>query len=294
MRAFVQAISGSARLRNANFIVIPQNGTEIVTLDGLPTGPPATDYLAAINGVGREDLLYGYNADDIATPVDQTTRIQGLLDVAEDAGVKALVTDYCWTTSKVDDSYARNAAKTYLSFAADHRNLDDIPPYPAVPWAVNTSNTGTLKAAKNFLYLLDSAPFATADALVTAISQTNYDVLVIDAFFEATTALTPAQVTALKVKKNGGRRLVIAYMSIGEAENYRTYWKPEWNTTAPAWLAAENPSWPGNFKVRYWQTGWQQVIVGPGGYLQGLLDQGFDGTYLDIIDAFEYFEANPG
>lgn len=289
----MQGIAASARLRNPSFLVIPQNGTELVTLDGLPTGPPAAGYLAAINGLGREDLFYGYTADDLATPAAQSARIAGLLDVAADAGVRALVTDYCWTGAKVDDSYARNAAKGYLSFAADHRGLDDIPAYPAQPFGVSAADIPSLGTAKNFLYLLDTSGFASSGALVTAISATNFDVAIIDAFFRGATPLTASQVAALKVKQNGGRRLVIAYMSIGEAENYRTYWQPGWATTAPAWLAGENPSWPGNFKVRYWQPAWQQLIVGPGGYLEGLLDAGFDGTYLDIIDAFDYFEGLP-
>ncbi|MHB8877071.1 MAG: endo alpha-1,4 polygalactosaminidase [Myxococcaceae bacterium] len=293
MRQFVQSVSTQARLRSTSFIVIPQNGTELATLDGNPSGTPAAEYLAAISGVGREDLFYGYDQDDQLTPADQTARISGLLDVAEDAGVQALVTDYCSTPSKMDDSYARNLARGYLSFAADRRDLNDIPAYPAAPIGVSNSDITSLSAAKNFLYLLDASAFATAQDLVTAISQTKYDVIIIDAYFEGT-ALTPAQVTALKQKSGGGRRLVIAYMSIGEAEDYRSYWRPEWATSKPAWLAGENPSWPGNFKVRYWDPAWQQLILGQGGYLSGLLDAGFDGTYLDIIDAFEYFEANPG
>ena len=38
-------------------------------------------------------------------------------------------------------------------------------------------------------------------------------------------AFTFNEIIALKTKKNGGQRLVIAYMSIGEAEDYRFYWQ---------------------------------------------------------------------
>ncbi|MFQ5795846.1 MAG: endo alpha-1,4 polygalactosaminidase [Candidatus Bipolaricaulia bacterium] len=96
---------------------------------------------------------------------------------------------------------------------------------------------------------------------------------------------------SLKTKANGGSRLVIAYMSIGEAEDYRYYWQAEWKPNPPSWLAEENPDWPGNYKVRYWDRNWQNVIYESNdSYLKKILDAGFDGVYLDIIDAFEYFE----
>lgn len=84
--------------------------------------------------------------------------------------------------------------------------------------------------------------------------------------------------------------LVIAYLSIGEAEDYRYYWRPEWRPGEPEWLDAENPDWAGNFKVRYWDPGWRRVVYGgPSAYLDRIIDAGFDGAYLDIVDAYEYY-----
>jgi cysteinyl-tRNA synthetase len=47
-------------------------------------------------------------------------------------------------------------------------------------------------------------------------------------------------------------------------------------------------------KVRYWEAGWRAVLLGGdpaigAGYLDRIVDQGFDGIYLDIVDAFEFF-----
>ena len=104
-------------------------------------------------------------------------------------------------------------------------------------------------------------------------------------------SLTPDEVSSLGAKNGGGSRLVVAYMSIGEAEDYRYYWREDWVDDPPSWLADENPDWPGNYKVRYWDTDWQSIIYGTGdSYLGQILAAGFDGVYLDIIDAFEYFE----
>jgi cysteinyl-tRNA synthetase len=112
-----------------------------------------------------------------------------------------------------------------------------------------------------------------------------------DLFFTDGTAYTTSEIEQLKNKANGGKRLVISYMSIGEAENYRYYWQSGWNANKPAWLDAENPDWAGNFKVKYWNTDWQNIIYGnENSYLKKILNAGFDGVYLDIIDAFEYYE----
>jgi cysteinyl-tRNA synthetase len=85
--------------------------------------------------------------------------------------------------------------------------------------------------------------------------------------------------------------LVLAYCSIGEAEDYRYYWLSEWDSNPPDWLEQENPKWPGNFLVKYWEQEWQNIIYGnENSYVKKILDAGFSGIYLDIIDAFEYFE----
>lgn len=90
-----------------------------------------------------------------------------------------------------------------------------------------------------------------------------------------------------------------AYLSIGEAENYRFYWNPAWveksgsdrlTAEAPDWLGRTNPDWRGNYKVRYWDSDWRKTVLAP--YLDRIVGQGFDGVYLDIVDGFEYW-ADP-
>jgi cysteinyl-tRNA synthetase len=103
----------------------------------------------------------------------------------------------------------------------------------------------------------------------------------------------PAEIARLKQHPGGGTRKVVAYMSIGEAESYRYYWDKSWKRKdrRPAWLDEENPDWDENFKVRYWHDDWQRIILGtPNSYLDKIVAQGFDGVYLDIIDAFDYYQ----
>ncbi|MFC1849847.1 endo alpha-1,4 polygalactosaminidase [candidate division CSSED10-310 bacterium] len=290
MRNFVQAISQYAKGINPNFNVITQNGQELLTRDGEENGSPDTTYIKALDGVGQEDLFYGYTDDNEATPANEKNYLIAFLDVAKNNGLKVLVTDYCWTRSYMEDSYFQNEKRGYISFAADHRELDNIPAYPTEPYNVSSQNIMSLSDARNFLYLINPSSFPNKGSFLEALRETDYDVFIIDLFYDEA-ALTAQELASLKIKANGGTRKVIAYMSIGEAESYRFYWQDEWNSNPPSWLAEENPDWPGNFKVRYWDPAWQSIIYGnDGSYVKKILDAGFDGTYLDIIDAFEYFE----
>ncbi len=290
MRDFVQGISAYTKGIKPNFIIIPQNGHELLTKNGEETGTLALAYLDAIDGVGREDLFYGYDDDDAATPALEGDHMVSFLDIAEKSGIEVLVTDYCSTQSFVDDSYYQNAARGYISFAADQRELDNIPDYPENPYKVHASDVTSLREARNFLYLINPGSFPNRDAFLHAVRETNYDIVIIDLFYEDT-VLNASEVASLKTKANGGFRLMIAYMSIGEVEDYRYYWQREWETDPPSWLAEENPEWPGNYKVQYWNKDWQNIIYGKdNSYLKKILDVGFDGVYLDIVDAFGYFE----
>lgn len=79
----------------------------------------------------------------------------------------------------------------------------------------------------------------------------------------------------------------VCYFSIGEAEDYRFYWKKEWLKTRPVWLGRENPDWKGNYEVRYWNLDWRDKVLRP--YLEKITAAGFGGVYLDIVDGFEYW-----
>ncbi len=54
-------------------------------------------YLKAIDGVGQESLLYGYHADNKATPNPEQEWLHSFLDTVEENNVEVLVMDYCWT-----------------------------------------------------------------------------------------------------------------------------------------------------------------------------------------------------
>jgi len=303
MREFVQKISRYARNWDPDFIVIPQNGSELLTADGRPGGAASLDYIRAISGIGQEDLFYGYQRENRATSKKDSEYLLNFLHTARANNTQVLVTDYCRHHRKVDSSFRKNSEEGFISFAAPNRELKAIPDYPSPLFSENSLDIKELSDAQNFLYLLNPEEFENKDDFIESLGETNYDCLIIDAFIDDISGssrwLKSRDIALLKPKKNGGSRLVIAYMSIGEAETYRYYWHESWDkngdgradTGAPGWLTEENPDWEGNYKVRYWDPGWQSIICGnDNSYLKNIIDRGFDGVYLDIIDAFYYFE----
>ena len=80
MRDFVISISDTARQSNPSFIVIPQNGQNVVWDDDDNVVPDSL-FFNAIDGTGREDTFYGMNDSyDIAegkkTPENLSLEIQ--------------------------------------------------------------------------------------------------------------------------------------------------------------------------------------------------------------------------
>ncbi len=289
MRNFVCAMSGWAKEQKSSFLIIPQNGIELVTVDGLEDGILSTTYLNAIDGHGQEDIFYGYDADNQTTPKEVSDYLISFLKKSQAVGTTILGVDYCSSESKMADSYGKNAAHQFISFAATERSLNVIP--NDTIYNENSSKITSLKTAKNFLYLINPDQFSSKQAFIERVCATNYDVLIMDLFFQDNTQFSAEEIEELRSKANGGSRLVIAYMSIGEAENYRYYWQSSWNMFKPRWIDRENPDWKGNYKVKYWDKEWQSIIFGNNdSYLQKILNANFDGVYLDIIDAFEYYE----
>ncbi|MDR7038080.1 cysteinyl-tRNA synthetase [Methylobacterium sp. BE186] len=117
------------------------------------------------------------------------------------------------------------------------------------------------------------------------VAASALDLIVLDPVVDGA-RINIAESPNLRVRPDGGRRLVLAYLSVGEAESYRSYWQASWREAPPDWLGPENPRWPGSFAVRYWHPSWQSMITGEGGAIEALCAAGFDGVFLDRVDAY--------
>ncbi len=124
------------------------------------------------------------------------------------------------------------------------------------------------------------------------LAQTQYDLIVMDS--EPRVPLNSNVIDRIRCDGNG-EKLVLAYLPIGKAEDFRNYWQEGWGLGNPAWLAKPNLGWEGEYLVRYWDTEWQNIIYGSeDSRLDVIIEAGFDGVVLDAADVYnDFLDENP-
>jgi len=150
---------------------------------------------------------------------------------------------------------------------------------------------------------------------VEELYNSNYDMLVIDptrtdwSSNDTKNFETKSMVKQLKSSQASDEihnKLVIAYVNIGEAEDWRWYWK--WSKWAyfgprpknlPEYVLVPDPDgWSGNFPVAYWDPEWKNTVIHGENHdfntyrdyksmIDEVIDDGFDGVYLDWVEAYE-------
>ncbi len=156
--------------------------------------------------------------------------------------------------------------------AATSVKFADVTPPPSSSASPLSAPMGKLPEIKSWLYQLQGINPAL-------IASSSSDLVVIDSSGEDG-PFTKFDVELMRRKPDGSRRVLLSYLSIGEAENYRWYW-PSRSTT---WLGQQNPRWRDNYSVRFWHEGWQKIIFE---YVDMIVAAGFDGVYLDKVDGYE-------
>ena len=138
----------------------------------------------------------------------------------------------------------------------------------------NNGDDNNIHNINSFHYQLQNTEFKNLKNL-------NVSLIIID---PDDANLTKEQI--LELKKN---KIVLAYLSIGEAEDYRDYWKDNWKVGNPTFIEDENPDWEGNYRVKYWNSEWQNIIFKKVEYIAKM---GYSGVYLDKIDTYEDYKDN--
>ena len=151
------------------------------------------------------------------------------------------------------------------------------------------SEISRLEGVSHWLYLID---VDLEMDVVERIASSAHDMVVLDLISsEEENADYPMAEVVARLHDAPHPKLVLAYLDIGQAEEYRTYWREGWKVGDPEWIAGGDPDgWEGNYPVAYWREEWRTIwLGGPGGnigVLQQVLDAGFDGVYLDWVEAY--------
>ncbi len=151
--------------------------------------------------------------------------------------------------------------------------------------------------------------------MVDALAASHYDMLVLeptrtdwssdDRHFD--TRAMVARLKASYASDGVHRKLIIAYIDIGEAEDWRWYWtwSLNWDCQGdppadwPGYILICDPDgWGGNYPVAYWDAGWRDIVIygqNQSGHpdrdyasvLGQVIQDGFDGVYLDWVEGYE-------
>ena len=157
----------------------------------------------------------------------------------------------------------------------------------------NAISGNSLSSIRNWMYQIQDL---NKDGAVQSLAATNYDMLVIEPGqnFSESPYESQQMVRRLHEKPDSTARVVLAYIDIGQAEDYRNYWQDAWVAPkdglrgSPDFLVAADPDgWEGNYPVAYWDPAWQSLWLGPDGIVADLARLGFDGVFLDWIEAYD-------
>ncbi len=277
MQAFVQSISAYAKTISPNFIIIPQNGIETIFEDINPENPLNMAYLNAIDGYGIEELFYDGKEKLDSYKLDMLRKLAPHKPI--------MVSEFINDSQHVNDAVQKNKNEGFLCFPRIKSNYH-YKEIPAIPTHENANNILKLEDAKNYLYLINSDNYSYKSSFLSAIASTNYDVVMIDLFFEDE-MFTEQELQQIQHKANGAKRLVIAYMNIGSVEKFRYYWQKKWKLHNPKWIQKKYDGYNDEYWVQFWNPEWQNIIFGnENAYLYKILNAHFDGVYLDNIEAF--------
>ncbi len=157
------------------------------------------------------------------------------------------------------------------SYVKEHEQSKLVKALEELNQTLKTLKITLLKSVKTWIYILQSNNIKTKQLL-----NINVDLIVLD---PDDFNLTRSKIEEFKRKG----KIVIAYLSIGEAEKYRSYWRKTWKPGKPEWLDGENPEWKGCYLVKYWHREWQEIIIEKA---KEIISRGYDGLYLDRADAY--------
>ena len=143
--------------------------------------------------------------------------------------------------------------------------------------------TNRLADVRSWFYFIGDVP---EDSVVDQIAASAYDLVVLDNI-PSVAGEENYPMREVIDRLHAAGKLVVAYIDIGQAESYRVYWQNDWRIGNPAWILGEDPDgWAENYPVAFWAEDWWNLWLSEEGLLVSLLARGFDGVYLDWVEAY--------
>ncbi|WP_170284119.1 hypothetical protein [Roseospira marina] len=301
LRRVVQELSRYARSRDPGFAVLARNGTPLafrahreavleaakaaaagagVTDPDSPAagvGEPAAGFLGAVDGIVMDGQFCG------EPPVsDEDLARLGSLNLV------LISIDHCADLEVVAEA-RRRAAEAGVMIHADtdpNGRLDTVP--EGHPYGENAENITDPHQARSVLVLNDARGYGESSRLIGALRDTNHDLLILNPFALGSVALGREDVAALRYKKLGARRMVLATFDVGMAHETAYYWSPGWSPGEPRWLQATARGRPGAQFTAFWDPAWKALLST---FFVAVMDLGYDGIVFEGLDSLHRWEA---
>jgi cysteinyl-tRNA synthetase len=219
------------------------------------------------------------------------------------------------------ENHSDVAQSELMDAIADHWGRNTIRPFstlsttayiPLVTTPAAEAEAMSLDQVRFWAYQLqDLSEPGAVDVLV----ESHYDLLVLeptrtdwssdDRLFDTKDMV--ARLKASSASDDLRRKMILAYIDIGEAEDWRWYWtwSTDWDCRGeppsdwPSYILVCDPDgWGGNYPAAYWDPAWKDIVIygeftssHPDRDYHSAIDEaigdGFDGVYLDWVEGYE-------
>jgi cysteinyl-tRNA synthetase len=148
-----------------------------------------------------------------------------------------------------------------------------------------------LRQARSWAYQIQGLE---EEGAVDALAHSDYDLIVLEPV-RSLKGSEDFDTAGMVARLHDEGKLVLAYVDVGEAEDYRRYWADDWIAPSadepgePDFLITVDPAgWSGDYPVAFWDERWKDIVIYADDSLMDMvLDDGFDGVYLDWIEAYQ-------
>lgn len=132
-------------------------------------------------------------------------------------------------------------------------------------------------------YVEHWAELSQANIDLNTLRQSSYDLVIIDYSKDKSNNNRFKKSELKPLRKDG--TVILSYLAIGQAENSRFYFKSNWTSGNPSYLA--QPKTESNYHIQYWNKSWWKKSLKP--YLKDIIQAKFNGVYLDFVDEYQYW-----
>ncbi len=302
MRDNINSLAEYAKEKNKDFIIIVHEGQDLLKkslweyhLDGYNDarrkGLDANDPAFLINlkqsvpelepEVGSHSSNYAQNIDGLA--------LNGIFcgKSLPETALKTISVSYCPSGNAYNAAIAKSIDKGVLlyGFINPDTAFKKIEKWPIID--ENAKTISTLNDAQNINLLIDDSAYNTKADMLDAIAKSNFDVVVINPLFHSKEAFSKDEISSIKYKKNGPKRLIIALQNISEIKDTDPYWKKGWTLGNPSFLVRPSFVDKNGVIARYWDYEWKKLMSK---YFKAIVATEYDGAFLTGLENHSYFE----